>query len=256
MTATVLSKLPSGYRRAHYAVVGSTNDLARAAAEAGNAPDGLLITADYQQTGRGRAGRAWYSPESPLHVTIVKDLPPQREAAYAQASLVTGVAVHGAVAFHLPENLRPALRLKWPNDLLFRTRKVGGILVETTVRQGQSPAAALIGIGLNIAGVPAAASETAIALHDIGANIDRDGLLVTLVERFDGAWRQWVKEGFAPLKSAWLDRGPPFGQPIMIRDGGERRAGSFAGLDADGALLFQPADRPVQRITVADVEHL
>src|SRR5215813_6996059 len=108
--------------------VGSTNVEALTRARAGERGP-LWITARTQSAGRGRRGSAWVSPPGNLYATLLLTDPAPTEAA-PQLSFVAALALFDAVAECAPQ-LGPALKVKWPNDLLLGQAKVAGILIES-----------------------------------------------------------------------------------------------------------------------------
>jgi BirA family transcriptional regulator, biotin operon repressor / biotin---[acetyl-CoA-carboxylase] ligase len=134
----------------HLSSVGSTNVLALEAAQAG-AAHGSVWTADEQTAGRGRSGHGWHSAAGDgLYVSVL--LRPQMALVDALwLSLATALAVQKAIA--AVTGLTPDIR--WPNDLLFNSKKCGGILVETSTIALQSDAPAMlryavVGVGINV----------------------------------------------------------------------------------------------------------
>ena len=117
----------------HLRATASTNDRARALAQAG-APHGTLVTAGEQSAGRGRQGRTWSAPagRALLMCVVLRDPP-------ALLPLAAGVAV--------AEVSGDAAVVKWPNDVLLDGRKVAGILAEGRPQEGW----AVLGIGVNVA---------------------------------------------------------------------------------------------------------
>lgn len=123
--------------------VGSTNDVARAMAEAG-AASGSVVLADEQTRGRGRRGRGWTAPPGQgLLLSIV--LRPREPAAAGVLPLRVGLATARAVE----EASGVRVGIKWPNDLLAAGRKLGGVLCEAAV-EGTGSAFVVAGIGLNL----------------------------------------------------------------------------------------------------------
>ena len=113
-------------------VTGSTNQLALEAAQAG-ARRGIWV-ADEQTSGRGRGGHSWHSTRGDglyVSVLVTPELPLDRALCL---SLATGLAAHQAIT--ASTGIR--IDLRWPNDLLCGSRKVGGILVESSVANGPS----------------------------------------------------------------------------------------------------------------------
>jgi BirA family biotin operon repressor/biotin-[acetyl-CoA-carboxylase] ligase len=134
----------------HRHTVGSTNVLALEAAQTG-AAHGSVWVADEQTAGRGRSGHAWHSATGDgLYVSVL--LRPRMALIDALwLSLATGLAVQAAIAN--VAGLCPDIR--WPNDILIRTKKCGGVLVETsaTASQPDAPAMlryAVVGVGINV----------------------------------------------------------------------------------------------------------
>lgn len=129
------------WRIERYENLPSTNDIARRVGRAG-APEGLVVVARSQLSGRGRRGDAWYSPLGGLWFSLLlrPDLPAVENDLYAQYA---AVALYEPLARHLNVQIKP------PNDLYCCGRKFAGILVETEVR-GSKSSFAVIGIGVNV----------------------------------------------------------------------------------------------------------
>lgn len=119
-----------------FETIDSTQDAAR---DVGGRP-GLVVTAGRQIAGRGQRGRAWADTlEAGLAVTVALAAAPVPE-------MLLRVAVAAARA--MQRFTTEPVGLKWPNDLMVRGRKVGGILIE------QDAAVALVGIGVNVGARP------------------------------------------------------------------------------------------------------
>ena len=226
----------------HYDNVGSTNDEARRLALEG-APHGTVVHADEQTAGRGRMSRRWISPRGNLYLSVLLrlDVPLVRRA---ELSFVSALAVADTVDALLPKRIRAML--KWPNDVLVRGAKISGILVEHV------EPVSIVGIGLDVLHAPACAGykTTSIAASSGIAAVDsaRDLLLDRLGHRLDA----WQRDGFAPIREAWLARAHPIGAALLVTVSGQTIKGDFAGLDANGALLLDT--RPGrQRIVSGDV---
>lgn len=128
--------------------VGSTNDVARALAEAG-APAGTAVIAEEQRAGRGRGGRHWVSPPG-LGIWLSVVLRPAELPAPGLLPLRVGLAAAAALdAFARPGRVE----VKWPNDLLVAGRKLGGILCEGSW-DAEGVSFVVAGIGVNAAHVP------------------------------------------------------------------------------------------------------
>ncbi len=128
----------------HIPEVSSTNTVALEAARQG-APEGLVITADYQTAGRGKPGRQWVSPAGKNLICSILLRPPLSPA---QAPMLTQVACR-AVAKVLKEKYDIASEFKRPNDVMVGPQKICGTLVEAFSSTSKLEAV-VIGIGLNV----------------------------------------------------------------------------------------------------------
>ena len=212
----------------HHDRIESTSDEAKRLAAEG-APHGTAVHADEQVAGRGRFGKTWHSPPGNLYLSVVLrlDIPPARGG---ELSFVTALAVADAVDALLPKHTRATL--KWPNDVLVNGGKIAGILVE------QIEGARVVGIGVNILEAPHNAPYKTATVVGSGGLATVDGALEILLERLEARLDVWIEEGFWPVREAWLARAHPIGTPLRANVGDRVEAGTFAGLDEDGALLL------------------
>jgi BirA family biotin operon repressor/biotin-[acetyl-CoA-carboxylase] ligase len=227
----------------HYERIGSTNDEARRLVAEG-APHGTVVHADEQTAGRGRLARRWFSPPGNLYVSII--LRPDTQPARAtELGFVAALAVADAVDALLPRQLRATL--KWPNDVLVRGGKIAGILLE------QAGEAMILGVGLNVLEAPSGVSYQVSTIVGCGGlatvDVTREKLLRAL-----GDWLLvWQSDGFAPIRAAWLARAHPPGSVLNVHLSNGFVAGTFADIDADGALLLDtPSGRT--RVVAGDVQ--
>jgi BirA family biotin operon repressor/biotin-[acetyl-CoA-carboxylase] ligase len=138
-------------------------------------------------------------------------------------------------------------RLKWPNDVLIRGRKVSGILLE---RNGD---VVLIGIGINVAQrtVPAALEAIATSVLLAGGKADRDAIAQAVLAQVS-EWRTRLEgDGFHPVRERWMALTSMRDQRVSV-DG---VSGRFVGLDEAGALLLD-ADGETVRVIAGEVQPL
>lgn len=214
--------MPLGSPRIHYAETTSTNDRAWEQARRG-APEGTLITADYQTQGRGRRGRRWSAPPRTsllFSVLLYPRLP------FEQTSLLTlagGIAAARAIQVTTGLNAR----LKWPNDVLLNGRKVGGVLTETEW-EGPIIARAVLGVGLN---VNVAVDEWPSELHDratsllieLGQPVSREVLLKACLQELETLYEALRQpEGRATVLTVWRSLDVTRGQWVQ-REAGEEK---------------------------------
>lgn len=233
------------------AETGSTNADLAAAARAG-APEGLVLVAEHQRAGRGRAGRQWSSPPGAGLAVSVLLRPPVPVPRWGWLPLLAGVALVEAVG----TVAGVTAAVKWPNDLLIAGRKCAGILAEA-VGDG-----VVIGIGLNVTlRADELPTPEATSLQLAGARTtDRALLLPALLaalERWYGGWRAAAGDADASgLRAAYLRSCATLGRQVraLLPDGTEL-TGRATAVDADGRLvLATPQGR--RPLAAGDVSHV
>ena len=226
--------LPAPFRLIAYETIGSTNDELKRLAREG-AGEGLVITAAQQTAGRGRRGRSWTAPPGNLYTSILLR-PRCRAATAAQLGFVSALSVADAIGELVPA---VGVRCKWPNDVLANDKKVSGILLETEMVSGDQPDFVILGIGLNLVSSPRDTPYPATSLAEEGApGITPPTMNAALIRHFAGWLAIWQRDGFAPIREAWLARAAGLGEPIQVRLERDTLHGRFVDLDNDGALLL------------------
>jgi BirA family biotin operon repressor/biotin-[acetyl-CoA-carboxylase] ligase len=232
--ASNLMRTVGGWPLEHQVACDSSNsELLR---RAPHLPDRYALVVDGQTAGRGRLGRAWHSPPGAnlyLSLFLRLPLPPSR---LAGLSLALGVAT--------AETLREAgtaeIGLKWPNDLLARGRKLGGILVEIASSRA-SGSEIVAGLGLNLRLPPELdVGQPAIDLAELGVLVDRDAVLASLLVSFSSITDMFVEHGFAPLLPRWEALDALKGKAVQLSDG-PRRDAVVLGVAEDGRLRLRDA---------------
>ncbi len=214
-------------------------------AAAGCAHEGDWLSAERQTAGRGRMGRHWVSPPGNLYASGLVRLRPGDPAA-ATLALVTAVALHEAIAIFAPG---VALMLKWPNDVLARGAKLGGILLE---RAGE---AVVIGVGVNLAHHPDGLDRPVTSLAALGiAPPEPVTVLAALADVMSDGLARWRGAGLNAVRTAWLARAHPVGTALSAAlPDGRRIDGLFQGLTEDCALRLGLADGQGHVIHAGDV---
>lgn len=208
-------------------------------------PDGYWLVTDRQTTGRGRQGREWNDAPGNFMGSTVIHLR-SRDVGTPSLALVAGLAVYETVLPRL--NVPGNLQLKWPNDLLLSGAKLAGILLE---REGN---AVIVGIGVNLASAPRVAGRNTVSLGQFGPAPDRDRFAADLSVQFEQEVARWRNYGLEPLIARWLAAGHPEGTPLSVTGHDEERvSGTFAGLEADGALRLRLADGSLRVIHAGEV---
>lgn len=221
----------------------STNTLLLQRARA-DAPHASVIAAEWQRAGRGRQNRPWHAAVSGALTFSVLWRFSQGAATLAGLSLAAGLALVRAFETYGVAGAG----LKWPNDVLWRGRKIAGILIEM---QGEAlgPSAVVIGAGINVRlpaalnqriGQPAADIET--ALETSGRAVDRNQLLAMTLNELNRVLLEFERAGFKPLREDWQRRHVHQGCPVRLTlPGGITESGLARGVGTDGALLVETA---------------
>lgn len=198
---------------------------------------GDACIAEYQQAGRGRRGRKWFSPfGANLYLSMYWRLE-QGPAAAIGLSLVIGIVM----AEVLHDLGAEQVRVKWPNDLYLQDRKLAGILVELTGKTGDA-AQIVIGAGINLA-MRRVESEVVnqgwINLQEAGITLDRNMLAARLINELRVALEQFEKEGLTPFLSRWEKLDNFIHRPVKLIIGDREIFGISRGIDEQGALLLE-----------------
>ncbi|MGB8955143.1 MAG: biotin--[acetyl-CoA-carboxylase] ligase, partial [Tumebacillaceae bacterium] len=194
--------------------IDSTNTLAQQLAREG-APDGTLVIADEQTAGRGRRGRQWFSPpHSGIWMSLV--LRPQLPLQHAaQITLVAAVALSRA----LSRESGVEAGIKWPNDILFSSKKCCGILTEMHAEFDQIHHL-VVGIGINVnvpqSDFPDELQSIATSLQAIkGERLSRAGVVRSVLNEFEPLYRRYVDGGgFGSIRDDWKTSSITLGRQI------------------------------------------
>lgn len=193
----------------------------------------LWIVALKQTAGYGRRGTEWLQEEGDIAATFLfrPEAPKER---LPELSFVAALSVADAVRRFAP---RADLSFKWPNDILAGGAKIAGLLLELV---GEAPLVAL-GCGVNIVSAPKGLAYPAARMLDYleGAPPAPRQFVEALDDLFAFRRRQWAGEGFAPIRSEWLERAAGLGRPLRIETPAGVFEGVFEDLDISGALILK-----------------
>jgi BirA family transcriptional regulator, biotin operon repressor / biotin---[acetyl-CoA-carboxylase] ligase len=209
-----------------YDSIGSTNDAAMAAAAQG-AEGGMLFVAEEQTSGKGRKGRAWISAKgASLTFSLLLRPAPRTDGLTALFALAVVRALDGFVG---------GLAVKWPNDIFFGGKKLGGILAES------KDDAAVIGLGLDVnetsGDFPADIASEAVSMRIAGGRpFDRGIVLCRILEAFEALYDPFLEAGFAPFRGELERRLLYVGAPVIVESGGESIEGTMLGITDDARV--------------------
>jgi len=223
----------------------STNDTAWAQADS-DSVDGVVIFAEHQSAGRGRMGRQWLCPPGKgILVSVI--LRPELDV--AKRSVLTVMAAV-SVARAIQECYQLPALIRWPNDIMIRGRKVGGILVEArTLNHGPT---FVVGIGLNAglleSDLPPELRETATSLAiETGRDVDRIECARALLRSLDRWYRALRHGDYGLIAEDWRQLSSTLGQRVVLADGEREYRGRVLDLTLTDGLILR-LDSGVTRV--------
>lgn len=245
-----------GHTVVYHAETASTNDVARALAEAGH-PHGVTVVADHQTAGRGRRGAEWFSPprKNLLLSVVLRPSAPAHD--WPRLTHVAALAVCEGI-----EAARPGLRpqVKWPNDIFLSGRKAAGLLLESAF-PAQAPPFAVLGLGLNVnltaRDLPAELRETTTSLaHEAGQpGVAREPVAAAILRALD---RQLSRpaDAFPLILDDLRRRSVLLGRRIRAGVAGRELTGIADDLGPAGELILLHDDGPRTTLTAVDYVRL
>ncbi|MFA6409777.1 MAG: biotin--[acetyl-CoA-carboxylase] ligase [Gammaproteobacteria bacterium] len=227
-------------------VLESVNSTNTFLVDASKNPDNKISIcfAESQTAGKGRLGRQWISP---FGCNIYLSLLWNFKCGLDQLS---GLSI--AVAMAVVEALKAygiidAIKLKWPNDVLWEGKKLAGILVELS-SQEKNFHNAVIGVGLNVNMPETFSQDISQPWCDIaeiiGKTPDRNKLAGLLLDKLLSTLKLYQTEGFAPFYPKWKDLDAFYGQEVSISTAQEKIFGINRGIDAKGYLVLEASSGP------------
>jgi BirA family transcriptional regulator, biotin operon repressor / biotin---[acetyl-CoA-carboxylase] ligase len=232
----------------------STNEEAHRIAELG-ALHGEVVIADHQTAGRGRRGRSWVAPAGKaltFSVVLRPSIPPARAP---ELTLVAAVALAEAA-----RDLGAAsARIKWPNDIECRGRKLAGILTELRA-EADRIRHVVLGIGLNVStemhDFPEELQDVATSLlAESGERTPRPLACARVLEHLEEWLSLHETEGFGPVRDRFLELSSTLGKRVKVEGQGAPLEGEAVDLDEGGALLVRGPAGDLVRVVAGDVEH-
>lgn len=233
--------------------VSSTNDtLCRLAV---GAQDGTVVLAETQTAGRGRGGKAWFSPPGVnlyLSVLLRPAMPVRTVPIF---SFITSLALTEAVAVEHVE-----ADIKWPNDIVVGGRKLAGTLVQSSAR-GDRLVHVILGMGVNV-NVTAAAlrkglggeAEAATSIREVvGRETDRNKFAATVLNCLEKWLEVWCRQGPEAVLQAWRHSDVLAGHRLVIRNGQAEHACRALGVDQEGRLVVESREGAVHHVVGGEI---
>ena len=231
----------------------STNARARDLADRG-AAEGTLVVAETQTRGRGRKGRTWFSaPGAGIYASLVlrPSMPPSQAP---RITFLTAVAAAEA----LMNETGLDVRIKWPNDLLVRGKKIAGILTEISAERGALEYA-VVGLGMNVNAdaFPDDIGEKATSVFiETGKRFSRIKILKEYLRQEEQGLKRLGANGFAPILGRWKELADTIGRQICVEMPDDTCEGWVEDVDPEGVLILREGPGTLRRIVSGDVTFL
>ncbi|MBN1356473.1 biotin--[acetyl-CoA-carboxylase] ligase [bacterium] len=196
--------------------------------------DGYTCSSDIQTAGKGRMGRSWFSPSGGVYLSVLFRSNTQVDN-FGLLPFMAAVAAGKALTASIPHL---DIRFKWPNDLLIRTRKTGGVLIQSRGRER-----VVIGIGINVQidpdEFPDRPAFPITSLHLETSHPPQTGTLVYscrlhLLEQYIR-----LKTNPESIRMDWLQQSATFGKKILFTVNGQSRHGVDCGINENGAIQVE-----------------
>lgn len=240
-----------GKKILYFNETGSTNVEGCTAALSG-APEGTIVIAEAQNSGKGRLARGWYSPFAKGIWLSVVLRPKFRPYDAPKCNLMAAVALEKAIFRQIGVHCG----IKWPNDLLYEGKKLVGIITEMNADFDMINYI-VIGMGLNVniqpEDIPDELKSVATSLAIIqGSPVDRKQLLAKILEELETIYEKIGREGFGPLLDEWRKRSITLGKIVDVYGFDQQFSGKAIDIDEDGALLIE-RETGIEKVLAGDV---
>ncbi len=219
---------------------------------AADRPTASVCLAETQTAGRGRLGRSWSSPFGyNIYLSLLWRF--QRGESLSGLSLAAGVAaVRGLEELGFPD-----LKLKWPNDILWQERKLGGILIEA-ISEPQGQCIAVLGLGLNLWLSPAAAATIDQPWVDartiLGEALPCRNLIVAkLLGKLLALLNSYSDQGLMPWLEDWRRLNCVLGRRVEVSLAGQSYEATAVDVTEEGLLVMRHGDGRRQILAAGDV---
>ena len=228
----------------------STSQEAKRMISSGYAEHGLIVWTKQQLNGYGRYGREWESGSHNLTFSVVIENERKAELV-AVYPFIAALAIRKSLEKHLTESELKKIRFKWPNDILFDGKKVGGVIFESEIKDGKINNI-VCGIGINTVSFPNG-FNFATSLKEEGINdVKIDELLLSIVINFDNYLSSAEDTGDQKIYDEWLKYAYNLGKDIIVITNKQETRGTFVGIK-EGNLIVKDQDNIDQVFYTGDV---
>lgn len=220
--------MPNGIKKIHLSEVDSTNNICKKELEHSDLP--LLVIAKKQTNGRGRNNNSWASPEGNIHMSFGFKSIHLSEGLSVKAGYITAELIY--------KIYKKRVLLKWPNDLIFLDKKIGGVLVETSSIKNQFYT--IIGIGINLKIIPEESHW-----GDLGEDSTSQREIANFAEQLAKKLNVMVTDGINEnWNEKWMELCVHLNQNIALAESNEQVL--CLGIDSSGKLIYKDSDGQIR----------
>ncbi len=211
----------------------STNDLAK---RNSHLNDGTVFVANSQTKGKGRLGREWVSQKD-MGVWLTILLKPELlQTEISKITLAAGIAVCDTIA--------NGAQIKYPNDIIIGTKKVSGILTESSQNnEGESYIVCGIGINVNQKSFEGELSTKATSLYEVTQkHFKIEDIIQKLLENFEKTYDIFLNDGFGALVSKYRENCINIGKQVRVIYKNKEIIGMCSDITNDGEIVINTDD--------------
>jgi BirA family transcriptional regulator, biotin operon repressor / biotin---[acetyl-CoA-carboxylase] ligase len=233
--------------------VDSTNTYLHQLLKNNKIEEGTIIVAEEQTMGRGQRENKWES-QSGMNLTFSFILYPEILAVEEQFMISKFVSLSIA---DLISKYKSNVRIKWPNDIYVGRKKIGGILIENTIK-GSKISSSIIGIGLNINQLNFGKdllSATSLSI-ETKSQYNINSVLEELIIYFNKRYNELILNDFNKLNLDYINSLYQFNEYQKYKTGDKFFTGKITGIDNDGRLCLQTNESEILKFAFKEIEFL
>ena len=233
----------------------STNSYLRELSKNKDLGKWTVVTADYQTRGRGQKGAEWQSDKGK---NLICSILIKLNDFDAEDQFMLNCAVSVGIHHYLKRYKLPKLSIKWPNDIMSVSKKLGGILIENTLVSNKINQS-IIGIGININQekfsdeLPMAISIKQLTNQDTPRDIFLQDLLNSIQNKFELIFENRFDELWSQYESSLYRKDAAH---MFENDKGEQFMGIIRGVTKQGTLKIEREDSSIDTFNFKEVSYL
>jgi BirA family biotin operon repressor/biotin-[acetyl-CoA-carboxylase] ligase len=227
-----------------FSEISSTQDYAVSVAEMNPDSHGTVIVSESQFSGRGRKGKRWISPRGGLWFSVIT-----KPEIKASSSMLLSFAMSLAICETMVGSFNIPGYIKWPNDILIKGKKAGGILLSTAVH-GEELEYGIIGVGLNLNAKPnEIRASTSLIENAKNSSISREHFLASVLTIFSKYYDLLESDLHRLIIDRWKRCCPMMGRKVSLSLNGVQLDGLAHDIDVDGSLILMTSLGDVLKIS-------